>query len=337
MTNFLHKPSWRLVPTGTNSVLFGVDVVNSNTVWAVGQAPGVVVRTVDGGQSWQVVTPPDADGLVFHDVQAFDRKHAVALAVGSGDSSRIFHTADGGANWHEAFRSHDAEAFFDSVAFFDHRHGLVVSDAVDHLRIIGTEDGGQTWHIAPTAGMPAAITDDSGKTVEGVRALPTSLVIERPDQAWFGTAGDVGLARVFHTRDRGHSWTVATTPIPADKEKFGIASLSFRDRQHGLALGGGVKDTNASSVVATTTDGGHTWMPGASLGGFRLGLARVRKNTTEFAVAVGPTGSDFSTDNGHTWKLFDQTSLRGINSKSPATCWAVGDGGMAAKLEFIQN
>jgi photosystem II stability/assembly factor-like uncharacterized protein len=336
MTDFLQKPSWRLVPTGTNSVLFGVDVVNSNTIWAVGQTPGVVVRTVDGSQSWQVVTPPDAADLAFHDIQAFDRKHAVVLAIGSGDLSRIFHTADGGANWQEAFRNHDADGFFDSIAFFDHRHGLVVSDAVEHLRIIVTEDGGQTWHIAPTAGMPAAITDDTGKTVEGVHALTTSLVIERPDDAWFGTAGKVPRARVFHTRDRGHTWTAVKTPIPAGK-KFGIASLSFRDRQHGLALGGGERDTNASSVVAATTDGGGKWTPGASLGGFRLGLARVRKNTREFAVAVGPSGSDFSTDNGHTWSLFDETSLRGINSKSPATCWAVGDSGMAAELKFTQN
>jgi photosystem II stability/assembly factor-like uncharacterized protein len=315
----------------------GVDVVNSNTVWAVGEAPGVVVRTVDGGQSWQVVTPPDAADLAFHGVQAFDREHAVVLAVGFGEPSRIFHTADGGANWHEAFRNHDPKAFFDSVAFFDHRHGLVVSDAVNHFRIIVTEDGGQAWHIAPTAGMPAAITDDTGETVEGVHALTTALVIERPDDAWFGTAGDVGFARVFHTRDRGHTWTVATTPIPADQDEFGIASLSFRDRQHGLALGGGAKATNASSVVAATTDGGDKWTPGGSLVGFRIGLARVRKNTEEFAVAVGPSGSDFSSDNGQTWNLFDETSLRGINSKAPATCWAVGEGGMATELEFIQN
>jgi hypothetical protein len=51
-------------------------------------------------------------------------------------------------------------------------------------------------------------------------------------------------------------------------------------------------------------------------------------NTT---VAVGLTGSDFSTDDEHTWQLFDQTDLRGINCNNPS-CWAVGKNGIAAEL-----
>jgi hypothetical protein len=76
---------------GTTSSLVGVSVANPQVVWASGSldvfldeppSPGVVLRTVDGGQSWQDVTPPGGEELHFHDIEAFDRNHALALAVG---------------------------------------------------------------------------------------------------------------------------------------------------------------------------------------------------------------------------------------------------------------
>jgi hypothetical protein len=54
-------------------------------------------------------------------------------------------------------------------------------------------------------------------------------------------------------------------------------------------------------------------------------------------VAVGPSGSDFTTDGGQTWHQFDQRDLRGINCSPAGTCWAVGKGGMAAKLTMTED
>lgn len=42
-----------------------------------------MVRTVDGGASWQNVTPPVGERSAFHDIEAFARDHAVVLAIGS--------------------------------------------------------------------------------------------------------------------------------------------------------------------------------------------------------------------------------------------------------------
>ena len=333
------SPSWRLTETGTTSLLFAVDVVDSNTVWAAGGVgtPGVVVRTTDGGQSWRDVTPPGGDTLDFHDVEAFDRDHAVVLAVGLGDPSRIYHTDDGGSSWRLAFQNTEADAFYDSMAFFDQRHGLALSDPVGgFFRLVTTEDGGRTWRIATTKGMPPAITNDGGEPPEFAHATGTSLVTAGPRDAWFGTDLLAGSSRVFHTRDRGRTWTVTTSPIPGEPE-FGIASFSFRDHRHGLALGGGVLETDVPSVVAVTTDGGETWSREGSLSGFRIGIARVPTNTNEAAVAVGPTGSEISTDGGRHWALFDETDLRSINCRPHVPCWAVGKDGMAAELTLTKG
>src|SRR2546421_3451145 len=230
-------PSWRFHQTATTSILFGVDVVDRNVVWASGGVtgtPGVVVRTVDGGRSWRDITPPGGGSLEFHDIEAFDRDHAVVLAVGEGLASRIYRTDDGGRSWRLAFQNLDSRAFYDCLAFFDQRHGLAVSDPVDgKFRILVTGDGGRTWHVAATRGMPPALPD------EAAHATGTCLVTVGSRDAWLGTSTGVGTnSRVFHTRDGGRTWTVATTPIPGEPT-FGIASLSFRDRRHGVAVGGG--------------------------------------------------------------------------------------------------
>ena len=46
--------SWRLTPTGTDAQLRGVSVVSRHVAWASG-ARGTVLRTVDGGRTWQQV------------------------------------------------------------------------------------------------------------------------------------------------------------------------------------------------------------------------------------------------------------------------------------------
>lgn len=326
--------SWRITHTGTASTLFAVDVVNRNVVWAAGgpDTPGVVVRTIDGGQSWHDITPPGGNSMHFHDIEAFDRNNAVVLAVGEGPASKIFWTGDGGVSWQLAFQNAEPKAFYDCIAFFDHRHGLAVSDPVDgFFRIISTDDGGRSWRIAPTTGMPPAIANDLGESIEFVRATGTSLVAVGPRDAWFGTDALDGSSRVFHTVDSGHTWTAVTTPIPGEPE-FGIVSLSFRDRLHGLALGGGVFATNAPGAVLVTADGGETWSRVGSPSGFRVSIAWVVTNTKETAVAVAAAGSDVSTDSGHSWSLFDETDLRSINCLPHVACWAVEANGVAAEL-----
>ncbi|MEV0799302.1 oxidoreductase [Kribbella sp. NPDC050281] len=324
--------SWRFMQTIPSS-LIGIDVVNRDVVWASGGfdgpdesgSPGLVVRTLDGGQSWENVTPPDAGGLTFRDVRAFGRDHVLALASGESQGSRIYRTVNGGATWRLVFENWEKEAFYNGIAFFDAIHGLAMSDPVlGTFRILTTDDGGWTWKVAPTKGMPDALPDEFG------RATGTCLVTKGPHDAWFGTQPSDANARVFHTDDRGRTWSVADTPIPGDPE-FGIASLAFWDTRHGLALGGGDPSSNKPSVVARTTNGGRTWRRVRSLAGFRLNMAVVPSNRRDTAVAVGLTGSDITTNGGRTWRRFDQNDLRGVSCTEGA-CWAVGKDLKAAEL-----
>ena len=43
---------------------------------------------------------------------------------------------------------------------------------------------------------------------------------------------------MFHSTDRGRTWTATETPVKAGTASAGIFSIAFRDRDHGVIVGG---------------------------------------------------------------------------------------------------
>ena len=121
------------------------------------------------------------------------------------------------------------------------------------------------------------------------------------DDVWFGT-GAASTARVLRSEDRGRTWSVADTPLAAGSTA-GIYSIAFRDARHGVVVGGDYsKEADAIDNVAVTTDGGATWtlVRERGLSGFRSVVA-YQPGTPATFLAVGPLGSDISTDDGRSW------------------------------------
>ncbi|WP_433075266.1 WD40/YVTN/BNR-like repeat-containing protein [Dactylosporangium sp. CA-052675] len=319
-------PSWRLLDTGSTARLRGLAAVSDRVAWASG-TEGTVLRTGDGGRSWRSVGPPDTAGLQFRDIEAFDAEHAVVLSIGNGEDSRVYLTDNGGRTWTETFRNTDEAAFYDCFAFFDRRHGLALGDPVDgRFQLLATEDGGRHW--APRhAGMPAALDGEFAFAASGTCLVTAA----RPGpDAWFATGGG-SASRVLRTADLGRHWTVATTPIPSGASA-GIYSLAFRDRAHGLAVGGDfAAPAAAPDAAATSRDGGRTWTVARTVPGeYRSGVAW-RSPRGDTAYAVGPTGSDWTRDGGRTWTRFDTGSFDAVACADGA-CWASGELGRVARL-----
>jgi len=326
-----HDPAWVLSDTGVTARLRGLSVVSGHVVWASGSA-GTVIRTVDGGRTWQSVGPPDTADLQFRDIEAFDARHAVALSIGEGELSRVYVTDDGGATWTESFRNDDPLAFYDCLAFSDRRHGLALSDPVDgRFRILSTDDGGRSWRVLPTSGMPPALAGEFAFAASGT-CLVTADHGSR--DAWFATGG-ASVARVFHSRDRGLTWRVAGTAVPSGPAA-GIFSLAFRDAHHGLAVGGDfLVPLSAPDAAATSRDGGRTWVAAATVPGeYRSGSSWVPRRFG-VALAVGPTGSDISRDGGRTWTAFDEGSFDSVECGRDGHCWASGENGRVAALTGV--
>ena len=76
--------------------------------------------------------------------------------------------------------------------------------------------------------------------------------------AWI-VASNADHGRVLHTADYGKTWRVDTLPLTT-RSGSGPQSIAFRDAQNGMALGGGNAAKPGDVLIATTNDGGKTWI-----------------------------------------------------------------------------
>ncbi|GAB7029934.1 oxidoreductase [Streptomyces platensis subsp. malvinus] len=319
---------WRLKDSSSTARFRGLAAVGRSTAWVAGTS-GTVLRTRDGGRHWANVSPPGAATLEFRDIEAFDARHAVVLAIGEGEASRVFRTDDAGATWTESFRNTDPRAFYDCLTFFDRRHGIALSDPVDgRYRVLSTADGGRSWRVLPSDGMPPAQPGEAAFAASG-----QCLVSAGGRDAWIATGG-AATARVLHSADRGRTWSVTGAPIPAGDPARGVFALAFRDRTHGLAVGGDFRaDQPSPRAAAVSADAGATWVaadrpPQA----YRSGVAWL-PHSRRIALAVGPSGSDLTLDGGRSWRPFDTGSYDTVDCSPDLGCWAAGERGRIARLE----
>lgn len=318
-------PSWRMVDPSVTSHFRGLAAVSRTVAW-LGGYTGTVLRTVDGGRTWSDVSPAGAETLQFRDISASDANHAVAMAAGEGTDSRLYSTSDGGRSWTLAYENTDPAAFFDCMSFYDRRHGLVLSDPVDgRFRILATRDGGRSWTVLPNAGMPAAADGEFGFAASG-ECLTTF-----GHDAWFGSGGSAE-SHIFHSRDGGLTWSVATTPIVSGPSA-GVFGLAFRTPVEGVAVGGDFAAPAAADAVAATSTRRGAWQLSDSMPvGYRSGVTFVPRFPGE-VVAVGLTGSDVSFDAGRTWTSFDTGQFDTVACARDGACWASGDLGRVAVLQ----
>ncbi len=247
---------WTKLDSGTDASLRGVSAVDANVCWVTG-SKGTVLRTTDAGKHWTKLPVPNAEKLDFRDVEAFNADIAIIMSAGLAEqgAGKIFKTTDAGAHWKEVMTIDRKGIFFDSMAFWDSKRGIVFSDPVDgHFVLWSTTDGGDRWQELHPDTMPAALPNEGAFAASG-----TAIAVAGKNDVWFGTGG-ASVSRVFHSSDRGKHWTVSEVPIVAGKASAGVFGVAFKDKKHGVAVGGDY--TTPSSEVAPfaySSDGGKTW------------------------------------------------------------------------------
>jgi photosystem II stability/assembly factor-like uncharacterized protein len=248
------------------------------------------------------------------------------MSVGSGESSRIYKTVDGGLHWDIVLQNKDAKGFFDAIAFWDRRRGILAGDPVDgHIFVATTADGGRSWHPVNASGIPPARAGEGAFAASG-----TCLVVGGDGLAWIATGG-TGGGRVYRSSDWGRHWTAAETPIRHDSDASGIFSLAFRDAKHGVAVGGNyAKPAEDADNVALTDDGGLTWRKTASRPrGYRSAVAYI-PGTLDL-IATGTSGIDVSKDQGVSWTYASGAPFNAMSFADAKSGWAVGPKGAVAR------
>jgi len=321
---------WVAQRAGTATEFRGLHAVSDRTVWAAGRG-GIVAHTTDGGRTWSADTIPGASNLFLIAIRALDGRRAWALGTAfSGPSAaRIYRTDDGGKTWRLQYENTSAGIFFDGMAFWDAKNGIAFSDPLEgRFVIITTSDGGVTWSRVDPARIPPALAGEAAFAASG-----SAMTVHGKQHVWIGTGGGL-KARVLHSPDRGKSWEVFETSAAGGQAK-GIFGLAFRDRMHGIAVGGDYQQREASlENLLLTDDGGRSWRLGASaaLAGVQYGVAVAGTRTL---VAAGPLGSAVSVDGGVTWRRLEGPGFNTV-SCAGGTCWAAGIEGRISRLRPVR-
>ena len=323
---FAVNAQWVRQTVDTTASFRGLAVVNEKIVWASGTG-GTVIRTIDGGKTWNVINVPGAEKLDFRDIEAFDANTAYILSIGNGDLSRIYKTTDGGKTWKLQFQNDDPKKFFDAIACADKNFCYAMSDPADGMFPIIETSNGLKWY-------PTTAYDVYAAPGEAAFAASGTCLISTHDNLFLISGGST--AKVYKLPvwrgDYGENpYRGVATPMISGSSGSGIFSIAMFDKSNGVIVGGNYeKPDEHEKNLAFTRDGGLTWtlMPGLS--GYRSGVSYIDRKTI---IAVGTNGSDITRDGGKTWAVLGKQELNAIASKGRHATWAVGPKGMVVKLK----
>ncbi|NVJ86582.1 MAG: photosystem II stability/assembly factor-like protein [Algoriphagus sp.] len=313
---------WKVFETPIEASLRGLSPVSENIVWASGSR-GTWLKTLDGGESWESGIVAGLDSVDFRSIYAFDEEQAIVVAA--GQPAHIYKTMDGGKTWELKLEA-SSDAFFDGISFVDESRGYVFGDPVDGFWMIyETTDKGDTWNLLDS--LPAAEVGEAGF------AASASSMLASGEELWLGSGGSYSF--LHYSPDRGKTWLRHPTPLIQGESSQGVFSLCKMKEE--LVLAGGdylMPDVNKGNwgIFSITQ---KEWMDTStsSPGGYRSGVTFWVKGN--YLIAVGPSGSDFSENEGGIWKTFSEEGFHAVSaSRSGQTVWASGSGGRVAKLLF---
>lgn len=169
--------SWQQAQVPTRAALTGVFFYDQNLGWAVGH-DSVILRTTDGGSTWELVNWAPEEEAPFFDVWFSDAEHGLAI----GAYGTCFATSDGGQTW-DFVSVDDTDWHLHKIARAEDGRLYIAAEAGYAYR---SEDGGETWEELPS---------DYEGSYFGVLPLEGDSVLI------FGLRG-----HLYRSEDAGESW-----------------------------------------------------------------------------------------------------------------------------------
>lgn len=322
-------PELTPLQTGVDFSCRAVSAVSDQVVWASGTG-NTVLRSVDGGASWECYTPADSLQMDFRCLYAWDADHAMVFSIASPAVG--LKTDDGGKSWRQVYYDSRPGIFLDSVHFSDEQNGVAVGDPIEgRYVVIRSTDGGETWQeeVQPTGngGMFAASNGC-------VQLLPSGKTV-------MVTGGTSSL--VYVQEAPGAEWQCATTPLASGDENHcdGCYGIYMTDDLHGYVVGGNYAKVDRPGNLAITDDGGLTWqLSEQGLHGFTSSIQPFPQDAA-CLIASGSDGLSWSSDSGKTWRSLQlqlPEGWKGFHALSAArqgsTVFAAGASGNMVRISL---
>ncbi len=314
---------------------------------------GTLLRTVDGGATWSIVSHATGLGADFTASDADTLWSAEDYSSSSLDGAALYVSRDAGATWSsvdlpelatlpvglgpvgatEGSQAGDCGG----PTFLDASHGafaVEVSPISDPWSLTvwfyRTSDGGRSWTLAK-------------KTVHAGASINDPLAMVGREWVIIGTNTDTGLTT---SGDFGASWTdVPGSGLPTDNIEHPFAPLfswvDFTDRDHGAAVINYESGDTSFEPLMLSSDGGRTWHP-ANFGDARakvpanpaLDPTTAQEAVDEFErmARPDPQAPYVASDEQLAWSLLSPYSQQSFGSvsafnsaESALSTWAAAD------------
>ncbi len=311
----------------------GLHVINDSMAWISG-SKGTVLRTLDGGQSWDTLSPRGYAQKDFRDIHVFST--LIVLVMSSGDSAVVLRTEDGGKNWAEVIRDNRPGVFLDAMDFSG-PHGLIIGDPLKaedgslYFDLRYSQDSGKSWGEWVTPWFPEpgeALFAASGTNI--FLRYPVKDGVEfksgRPE-ACFVTGGNKGKMYL-------HGRSIGT--LLEQCESCGMYSLALSSDLNPVAVGGDYKRPDRREFTSVYFDKEKKSMKLSETmpGGYRSGVAF--SGDENLLLCCGTNGADISRDGGKNW--IPLNGLTGYNACqfSPHFVWLAGTKGTVTRIPLSQ-
>jgi hypothetical protein len=244
-----------------------IKMIDEQYGWALSPGLDGVLRTTDGGQTWQKSVFPDKTSVV--DLYALDRSNAFVLSNLQNVPQNLYRTTDGAETWTKlptSFR----EAF---LQFHDVNLGWAVANSncgagTCVVDLYQTVDSGQTWQKMD---MTALHSPGEKLLPEQVHISTSGFAFLNPSTIWLG-GNQIASEKAIHllvSHTGGKSWLKKEIPVP-EGDETGMVSYTppvFTNDQDGYivasySIPGKEKDSFLDmAVLMLTHNGGETWNP----------------------------------------------------------------------------
>lgn len=286
---------WTQRASGTTNALQAVQFPDSTTGFAVGYY-GTVIRSVDAGLSWTVLSFPstgDLRSVYFHDAQN---------GFVAGDSG-LYRTVDGGDSWSTV--ATPVPGPWRGLTFASPLVGFCAGGDFAAGSLLRTTDGGATWE-AVLIGQVSPLSKVFFPNTEVGYAL------------FYGYEWSI-----LKSTDGGLNWS--TMPIQPINSLSNMEGLYFQDADTGYAGGWYL------AAFLRTTDGGATWSEVDP----QFNVYSIALRSPTHGIAVGWQGSIRHMTNGTDWTdetWGDGTVvLYSVTFASDGVAVAVGENGLVLR------
>lgn len=285
--------------TGVDTKLRGVYFFNTTTGFVCGgekNESGVILKTIDGGASWQQVY---SSSLAVRDITFVND----SLGFACGDSLLIVKTTDGGNTWNKLDLPYVPVIIcpLTSIQFRDAQHGYICGgENTDKGITLRTADGGAWWdyqafynteitenyftndttgYITANGAVFKATADALVNNYLNIDGDFFTSVCFISDASGFVCGYDGGI---YKTTDAGVSWKQVRKDNSAFSARTHFNEIRFINEHNGLAVGN-------NGEVFYTNDIGETWQQSDNFPDEHLYSVFVLNTSTCFISGEGGT------------------------------------------------